>query len=182
MKKLFNVDMDQLKRWLRAFRRLDRGRGGCISRRELVTALGLENSSERSVTRLLQFFDADGSGGIEYREFVQCLALLSGKCSPKSRAKLAFLLCDEEGTGLVPKDKVLATLDRSFAQSPSSLNAPLSSDLAPSLPASCIVDGQEMLNFQDYCSVVESKPEVLEASLEVVRTRLTAATPDYSGF
>jgi len=50
--------------------------------------------SEHSRRRWLAFFDTDGSGSIEFREYAQAVALLSGKCSAEDELKLTFLLCD----------------------------------------------------------------------------------------
>jgi len=176
-KRLLDVDLDQLKDWLRTFRKIDIDGSGYITPEELARVLGPGSRDPTSFGRLFSFFDTDGSGAIGYREFVQVLALLSGKCSSASRAKLAFLICDEEGTGKVTKRKLFETIGQSFAEPPSfahgrasirrsSMSQELLGQLTPS-------EDKEELAFADFCRLVEKRPQVLEAAFDRVRGRLS---------
>merc|ERR1712137_438421 len=111
---------DQLKEWLRIFCKLDANGTGHISCKQFLDALGLKGLAPSTLDHVMNFFDTDDSGMIEYREFVQSLALITGQCSAEtcaeSRVKLAFLLCDTDGRGLVWRQSVLAWLDGSVTQ------------------------------------------------------------------
>merc|ERR1712151_1200924 len=56
------------------------------------------------------------NGRIEYREFVQFLALLSGRCSQETLVKLAFLIIDQEGTGRVHTRALRGMVERHRAR------------------------------------------------------------------
>merc|ERR1711957_1121445 len=137
-------DLDVLKTWLRAFHKVDEDGDGFISRKEFgaimltpadddtsklrpragtnestrtLANLGAA-STPKSVDQLFSFFDTDGSGSISYREFVQAVALLSGKCSAATRAKLAFLVYDVDGQGSVSRNMLREAVDNAFAEGP----------------------------------------------------------------
>lgn len=117
---LFNVDLDQLTEWLAAFQKIDKDSSGRIDRFEFTRVMKRylkfgDRQSTISINRLFDFFDTDDSGGLEYREFVQCLATLSGKCSAKTQAKLAFLIYDVEGKGRIKRSLLRDALDNAFA-------------------------------------------------------------------
>lgn len=113
MRRLFNVDLKQLMEWLRTFQKVDKDGSGIIDRAEFRTVIGTD---PEAADRLFDFFDTDESGTMEYREFVQGLALLSGQCSAESQAQLAFLLYDVDGRGTIPKSRLRFALDRTFQQ------------------------------------------------------------------
>eukprot|EP00419_Tripos_fusus_P056304 CAMPEP_0172812318 /NCGR_PEP_ID=MMETSP1075-20121228/9963_1 /TAXON_ID=2916 /ORGANISM="Ceratium fusus, Strain PA161109" /LENGTH=565 /DNA_ID=CAMNT_0013651855 /DNA_START=78 /DNA_END=1775 /DNA_ORIENTATION=+ len=176
-KRLLDADLDQLKDWLRTFRKIDIDGSGYITPEELARVLGPGSRDPVWFGRLFSFFDTDGSGAIGYREFVQVLALLSGKCSSASRAKLAFLICDEEGTGKVPKGKLFTAIGQSFAErpsfahgQPSAQRSSMSEELFGRLTTTA---DKEELTFADFCRLVEKRPQVLDAAIERVRGRLS---------
>lgn len=118
---LFSVDLKQLTTWLQVFRTVDSDHDGLIARSDFKKVIGASfpfrrTRDARSLDRLFDFFDTDGSGTIEYREFVQGLALFSGKCDPGSMVKLAFLVYDVEGNGRVSRSVLRGALSRAFAQ------------------------------------------------------------------
>jgi len=183
MQRLFNTDMEELKSWLKTFQVADRDRTGFLSRDEIVQALGLSNHSDAAVDHLFRFFDTDGSGAVEYREFVQVFALLSGRCSPSSLAKLAFLICDTQGTGLVPKHVLVQTLSQSFAEPRPSraVTARLSEGCEASFGSELLLSAEAQqshksseLDFEDFCRLVERHPNLLQSALLRTRGRLEA--------
>merc|ERR1740123_117839 len=107
-----------------------------------------------------------------------------GKCSAASQAKLAFFICDEQGTGKVAKRKLLETIGQGFAESRASLCRP-SCSAAPRNSVSIDLLGQpelttsannEELSFEDFCRLVDQRPKVLDAALERLRTRFSVLT------
>jgi len=118
MRELLNVDMDELQRWLEVFKSVDTNHDGVLGREEFAAVISdcFSGSIGNSMDRLFDFFDTDGSGCVSYREFVQGLALFSGRCDAASIAKLAFLVSDLEGKKVVKQDVLRRSLDNAFGQ------------------------------------------------------------------
>jgi len=179
---LFNTDLGQLKAWLQAFRKVDKDGSGCITCDELADILGFKDHHNSTVNRIFEFFDTDGTGLISYRGFVQMLALLSGKCTAASQAKLAFLICDEQGTGKVAKSKLLKTVGQGFAEKhascgrPSCSTAPGRLSVSADLLGQPVTDKDEELSFEDFCRMVDERPKVLDAALDRLRSRFSVLT------
>eukprot|EP00440_Ansanella_granifera_P060343 gb/GFBE01065404.1/.p1 GENE.gb/GFBE01065404.1/~~gb/GFBE01065404.1/.p1 ORF type:complete len:303 (+),score=74.21 gb/GFBE01065404.1/:1-909(+) len=171
LKSLYNCSYEELKELLKAFELHDKDHSGAISCdefREAVGTAGLccsqSTTGEASLEQIFAFFDQDNSGEIEYREFIQVAALLSGRCTSQSRAKLAFLIYDTEKQGKVRRGILQQAVNSSVAS--------LGDDLGHEL-----LEGEDdELDFAQFCTLVAERPEALEAALEPLRLRLNLPT------
>jgi len=170
LKAMYDWSYEDLRTLLRTFEQLDGSRSGAIGHRDFAKAmqsLGLgQVRDSASVERLFSFLDQDRSGGIEYREFVQIAALLSGRCSAVTCAKLAFLIYDVGGTGKVRRGLLQKAVDSAIAH-PSSEDEP-----SPGTLLLGEAGAEEELHFEQFVALVEAKPAVLEAGLGLLRDRL----------
>jgi len=160
VKSKYDLDTDELKRLLKHFQKLDTDRSGSLSYEQFATALRNAKagiySEEASIDHLFTFFDTDGTGGISYREFIQGAAIFSGKCSNQTRAKLAFLLFDMDGTGRVK----ISTLQQA-------LEEPLSDRVVAA------AQGSPYLDFSNFCELVDKEPDVVEKAMDIARTKFS---------
>jgi len=173
LKELYDCSYENLRTLLRAFEQLDASGSGAIGYEDFARAIQStgfgQARGESSSARLFAFFDQDRSGGIEFREFVQMAALLSGRCSPVSCAKLAFLLYDVRGTSRVQR----GLLQRAAESSPARRAAALSSE--ESAPGRQLLEEagvEEELDFEGFSQLAEAQPVILEAVLEPLRNCL----------
>eukprot|EP00928_Gymnodinium_smaydae_P020277 TRINITY_DN17844_c0_g1_i1.p1 TRINITY_DN17844_c0_g1~~TRINITY_DN17844_c0_g1_i1.p1 ORF type:complete len:574 (-),score=108.74 TRINITY_DN17844_c0_g1_i1:122-1843(-) len=184
MRDILDVDLAQLLDWLEKFKALDAERVGVLTREEFVEALlansdGEESASgddeqqrlPESLNRLFEFFDTDGSGLIEYREFVQGMALLSGRCSDETRTRLAFLVYDVEGRGRVRVEVLRQALDNAFALG-GDAGCSLSDDLLSPALFPQIPGLVQELNFDQFCQLLTRQPLLLDAAFARMRRRL----------
>lgn len=222
IKSLCEVDLGQLKEWLRSFHKVDRDGDGLLSRLEFCEAIQVSAGEQRlagSTDRLFRFFDTDGSGTISYREFVQAVALLSGKCSSASRAKLAFLVYDVDGCRKVRRSVLREAINNAFAtgrtrtakkqvvleESLPTKDLPIaahtlcvtpvaSNDQDPQRARTCgaaywqtaTIGGRlleeteapfhsgkdDYIDYKEFCKIVDSNPEVVDAAFDNMRSRL----------
>jgi len=167
VKELYNMDLGGLKVLLKRFKDFDQTGSGTLSIREFEAALRLneDGRTEASIQRFFSFFDTDGTGQISYREFVQGLALLSGKCSVESQAMLAFLAFDMEGTGRAQVEALKNALDNSVASG---------ADVSPGeeILESSSVEGKTELSFEEFTTLVNKKPLILQRALELAKQRV----------
>jgi lysophosphatidylcholine acyltransferase/lyso-PAF acetyltransferase len=190
LRSLLDLDVKDLKAFLTRFHRYDANGDGLIDRAEFDAVLQdlnpLQSHRRRDRTagdRIFGFFDTDGSGRIEYREFVQCLALFSGKCSDKDRALIAFLMLDHDGVGWIWNERLRDILgdlsSRLPAVAPSTPGADARTDarkaslqksatvaLEKQLLSSAGAGALKKLDFEEFYKIVESKPDVLRFILK----------------
>ena len=96
---LLSLDLSGVHDLLRRFHALDASGDGELSYAEFVSALGLDDSPY--ARRLFTFFDVDDVGAVRFSSFVLGLALLSPNCATEDKLRLAFLICDLDGSGVV---------------------------------------------------------------------------------
>lgn len=202
MRAVFDVDLSQLLEWLNRFKAIDVTSDGVIDRGEFEAILELGDTREAQL--LFDFFDTDSSGFIEYREFVQCLAMLSGRCSDQTMLQVAFIAYDHDGSGRVRVRDLRKALQDIFAtpapelapppvpaslrQSRVQVSSRLSSrrsnttgDLATSMTKGSMCsylasrDDSDELNFEEFCRLVRSEPGLLEAAIARMRKNLSGA-------
>eukprot|EP00928_Gymnodinium_smaydae_P043092 TRINITY_DN28952_c0_g1_i1.p1 TRINITY_DN28952_c0_g1~~TRINITY_DN28952_c0_g1_i1.p1 ORF type:complete len:556 (-),score=78.24 TRINITY_DN28952_c0_g1_i1:83-1750(-) len=106
------LDRREFARWLRRgpLRQSRRLCGGSVASRRPCCCLScccprwLGGGERGWLAELFSILDTDDSGFIEFREFVQALGLVTGRCSSEAKIKLAFLLFDKGGSGVLSTD------------------------------------------------------------------------------
>lgn len=189
---LFDVNMHQLKVWLDKFKQYDLNRDGTIDRAEfdlvmqsarLPCRAGRWWFARGNIDQLFDFFDTNGTGTMDYREFVQGLALLSGRCSQENRITIAFLVLDFEGSGRISVNvlqKVLSSgaVRAGFRAScrimrraaSHALDVPLVSNL-PEL------QGLQELDFPQFRQLAERYPGMLQPLMRHISGGVTGDVP-----
>lgn len=192
MKNLLNADMETLKAWLELFKKVDKDNVGSLSMYQLQSVLKPDAAPEE-MHCLFNFFDTDQSGRIEYREFVQMLALISGKSTGNDLAKLAFFLYDTNNEGFVDKQLLTRALNNAqglyeniqdisgltnretHKEQDVSRGRFSDSDLDWSPKGrSSFEEFSDQISWQDFCEILQRKPEVLEAAVGEMRRSIKA--------
>jgi len=181
LKSAYNFAFDDLAGILKKFHKMDRDKSGTLSQAEfseVIRSCSLGSlRGAASVDKLFSFFDQDGSGCIDYVEFVQGSALMSGKCSASSRAKLAFLILDVEGTGKVRRGLLQKSIDSGLAHALNPFEIPQFASPGTRLMSIATLSDptvREEIGFEEFKTVVNENPEILDAALQVLRDRLVS--------
>ena len=99
----------ELKLFERVFTTIDRDRNGVISKDELIAQLKIEMSEEvalKEAERIISVVDNDGSGEIDYTEFLRvCLEEESFIC--KEKIKKAFYYFDKDRSNTIEKQELM---------------------------------------------------------------------------
>lgn len=95
----------------RAFRQLDKNCDGKLSREELIEGyrLILGDLAEEEVDRIMKIADADGSGEIDYSEWVVA-TMDKRKLLTNEKLEVAFNLFDRDGGGSISANEVKEVL------------------------------------------------------------------------
>ncbi|CAE7309717.1 Lpcat2b, partial [Symbiodinium pilosum] len=167
LRRCYNCSVDDLKAVLRSFECHDASDSGTISYEEFCSALsGLGGAGRLSQeAAIFAYFDQDRSGAVEYRDYIQVAALLSGRGSEPSRMQLAFLIADMEGSGSAAASFLSKLASEPVPQARSGDE---SVSVFKSGESAAVLD----LNFAAFRDFALTRPGVVDASLEMLRRHL----------
>ncbi|PVD21270.1 hypothetical protein C0Q70_19441 [Pomacea canaliculata] len=112
LKKKLGWNFEDMQRRLDQFRSMDVRKAGNITLSEFAAYLHLPVSS--AVEELFALYDRDGSGSIDFREYLIGLSLVSQPANTENTLRFAFELFDEEKTGYIHKQSFKRILQSAF--------------------------------------------------------------------
>eukprot|EP01012_Entosiphon_sulcatum_P012585 TRINITY_DN17914_c0_g1_i1.p1 TRINITY_DN17914_c0_g1~~TRINITY_DN17914_c0_g1_i1.p1 ORF type:complete len:212 (+),score=49.38 TRINITY_DN17914_c0_g1_i1:33-668(+) len=145
---------------------------GVISKDEFLDALGIKNSI--IVDRIFHLFDSDGTGGIDFREFVIGLSILSCKadyntrlhCMPARYNKTPFPVCfrlyDIDNNGYISKEELSQICDACLKQNDLIIPAQHLAALVDATFSLADTDGDGLISQTEFGSYVQRHPQVME--------------------
>ncbi|ESO02222.1 hypothetical protein HELRODRAFT_126208, partial [Helobdella robusta] len=90
---------DELKKLAERFTKLDQNRDGVISRDEIMAVPGLETNP--LTDRLIELFDSDQNGTIDFNEFINGMSKISMKGDATTKLQFAFSIYDTNNDGYI---------------------------------------------------------------------------------
>lgn len=94
-----NFDRDEIDRLRKRFMKLDTDRSGTIDKNEFLLIPGI--SANPLASRLMDVFDLDSDGTIDFQEFITGLSAFSGRTSRTDKLKFAFKIYDIDKDGYI---------------------------------------------------------------------------------
>lgn len=95
----FLVDADEIRRLGKRFRKLDLDNSGALSVDEFMSLPELQQNP--LVQRVIDIFDADGNGEVDFKEFIQGVSQFSVKGDKLSKLRFAFRIYDMDNDGYI---------------------------------------------------------------------------------
>lgn len=117
----------------------------------LMHALGL-NLRQDEIRDLVHEVDEDGSGEIEFEEFLTMMLKMSKDEAGQSESVECFRMLDPDGVGLIHKEKIDAIID--------GLGVSIAEDEKRDLFAQMDDDGNGMISFDEFHRHVMGKKDV----------------------
>ena len=146
-----NFDSDEIDRLRKRFMKLDKDRSGVIDKNEFLAIPGI--SSNPLSSRLMDVFDADGNGTIDFEEFITGLSVFSGKSSKKDKLKFAFQIYDIDRDGYIGNGELFIVMKMMVGKN-------LQDDELQQIVDKTIMeadqDGDGMLDFEEFKNAVDS--------------------------
>lgn len=96
---LFTVDADEIRRLGKRFKKLDLDNSGALSIDEFMSLPELQQNP--LVQRVIDIFDADGNGEVDFKEFIHGVSQFSVKGDKLSKLKFAFRIYDMDNDGFI---------------------------------------------------------------------------------
>lgn len=95
----FAVDADEIRRLGKRFKKLDLDNSGALSIDEFMSLPELQQNP--LVQRVIDIFDADGNGEVDFKEFIHGVSQFSVKGDKLSKLKFAFRIYDMDNDGFI---------------------------------------------------------------------------------
>lgn len=105
---LFLVDADEIRRLGKRFRKLDLDNSGALSVDEFMSIAELQQNP--LVQRVIDIFDADGNGEVDFKEFIQGVSQFSVKGDKLSKLRFAFRIYDMDNDGYISNGELFQVI------------------------------------------------------------------------
>ncbi|XP_028717067.1 calcineurin subunit B type 2 [Peromyscus leucopus] len=144
-----NFEQDEIRRLCRSFRKLDVDKSGSLSRDEFMSLPELKQNP--LVTRVIDIFDTDGNGEVDFHEFVQGTSQFSVKGDEEQKLRFAFRIYDMDKDGYISNGELFQVLKMMVG------NNLKDWQLQQLVDKTILVvdkDGDGRISFQEFCDVV----------------------------
>ncbi|AOA61975.1 GQ67_00651T0 [Komagataella phaffii] len=104
----FTVDREEVDRLRKRFMKLDTDGSGTIDKKEFLSIPGVNTNP--LAERLLDLFDEDGGGDIDFQEFIIGLSTFSSRSSITDKLSFAFKIYDIDRDGFISNGELFIIL------------------------------------------------------------------------
>ncbi|VDO81751.1 unnamed protein product [Heligmosomoides polygyrus] len=142
------VDAYELRRLARRFKKLDIDGSGSLSVEEFMSLPELQQNP--LVQRVIDIFDEDGNGEVDFREFIQGISQFSVKGDKNVKLKFAFRIYDIDRDGFISNGELFQVLKMMVG------NNLKDSQLQQIVDKTILFhdkDGDGRISFQEFCDV-----------------------------
>jgi len=101
-------DADEIRRLGKRFRKLDLDNSGSLSVEEFMSLPELQQNP--LVQRVIDIFDADGNGEVDFKEFIEGMSQFSVKGGKDSKLRFAFRIYDIDNDGYISNGELFQVL------------------------------------------------------------------------
>lgn len=143
---------DDVDKLYHHFLRIDEDGNGVIDKSELMRLPSVAGNP--LANRLLELFDTDKSGDINFGEFVAGLSIFSARSDTRKKLKFAFDLYDLDQDGYISNGELFIVIRMMTGDhlKPTQLQ-----QIVDKTIRDADMDGDGRLSFEEFCAVVEKK-------------------------
>lgn len=146
-----NFNHEELQRLLARFNKLDKDSSGSIEKEEFLAIPAIHSNPLSQ--RLMEVFDADGDGQVDFGEFVSALSIFSSKGNKKEKLKFAFNVYDVDRDGLLSNGELFIVLK---AMVGNNLQDEQLQQIVDKTIIEADQDGDGKLTFAEFLKIVDS--------------------------
>ncbi|KAJ2514844.1 Calcineurin subunit B [Coemansia sp. RSA 2049] len=103
-----NFTADEIQRLYKRFSKLDKDNSGTIDKDEFLSIPQLANNPLSG--RLIDIFDTDGGGDVDFKEFITGLSIFSSKGKKEEKLRFAFRIYDMDRDGYISNGELFLVL------------------------------------------------------------------------
>ncbi|KAI0979971.1 hypothetical protein GJ496_003694, partial [Pomphorhynchus laevis] len=142
-------DAEEIRRLSKRFKKLDIDGSGSLSVEEFMSIPELQQNP--LVKRVIEIFDTDGNGEIDFKEFIEGISQFSIKGDKESKLKFAFKVYDMDKDGFISNCELFKVLKMM-------VGANLKDDQLQQIVDKTIInadkDGDGKISFEEFCQCV----------------------------
>lgn len=101
-------DQNEIKKLSKGFKKLDLDKSGTLSAEELLSLPELRHNP--LVRRVIDIFDTDGNGEVDFREFILGISQFSVRGSEEQKLRFAFSIYDLDKDGYISNGELFQVL------------------------------------------------------------------------
>lgn len=157
-----NFDKEEINRMRKRFMKLDKDGSGTIDKNEFLAIPGI--LSNPLATRLMDVFDVDGNGAIDFQEFITGLSAFSGKSSKSDKLTFAFKLYDIDRDGYISNGELFIVMKMMVGKN---LKEEELQQIVDKTLMEADLDGDGKISFEEFEQVIDSKSVVSSLTLNL---------------
>ncbi|KAI5956332.1 CNB1 [Candida jiufengensis] len=146
-----NFNLEEIDRLRKRFMKLDKDKSGEIDKNEFLSIPGI--SSNPLATRLMDVFDKDGDGQIDFQEFITGLSAFSGKSSNLDKLNFAFNIYDIDRDGYIGNGELFIVMKMMVGKN---LKDEELQQIVDKTIMEADHDGDGKLNFEEFKNAVDN--------------------------
>jgi len=144
-----NFDPEEIKRLGKRFKKLDLDNNGALSVEEFMSLPELQQNP--LVQRVIDIFDEDQNGEVDFKEFIQGVSQFSVKGDKSSKLKFAFKIYDMDNDGYISNGELFQVLKMMVG---SNLKDTQLQQIVDKTILFADKDEDGKINFEEFCEVV----------------------------
>lgn len=142
-------DVEEIKRLGKRFRKLDIDNSGSLSVEEFMTLPELQQNP--LVQRVIDIFDEDQNGEVDFKEFIQGVSQFSVKGDKETKLRFAFRIYDVDNDGFISNGELFQVLKMMVG---SNLKDSQLQQIVDKTILYADRDEDGRISFEEFCSVV----------------------------
>lgn len=144
-----NFDADEIKRLGKRFKKLDLDNSGSLSVDEFMSLPELTQNP--LVQRVIDIFDEDGNGEVDFKEFIQGVSQFSVRGDKQSKLRFAFKIYDIDNDGYISNGELFQVLKMMVG---SNLKDAQLQQIVDKTILIADKDEDGKINFEEFCNIV----------------------------
>ena len=143
-----HFDAEEIQRLGKRFRKLDLDNSGSLSIDEFMSLPELQQNP--LVQRVIEIFDQDGNGELDYKEFIEGVSQFSVKGDKMSKLKFAFRIYDIDNDGFISNGELFQVLKMMVGNN---LKDTQLQQIVDKTIINADKDGDGRISFEEFCAV-----------------------------
>ncbi|ELK14649.1 Calcineurin subunit B type 1 [Pteropus alecto] len=143
------VDADEIKRLGKRFKKLDLDNSGSLSVEEFMSLPELQQNP--LVQRVIDIFDTDGNGEVDFKEFIEGVSQFSVKGDKEQKLRFAFRIYDMDKDGYISNGELFQVLKMMVGNN---LKDTQLQQIVDKTIINADKDGDGRISFEEFCAVV----------------------------
>lgn len=144
-------DMDEIRRLGKRFKKLDIDGSGSLSVDEFMNLPELQQNP--LVQRVIDIFDTDGNGEVDFKEFIEGMSQFSVKGDKDAKLRFAFKIYDMDKDGYISNGELFQVLKMMVGNN---LKDAQLQQIVDKTIIFADKDGDGKISYEEFCDVVSS--------------------------